>query len=197
MNKEQMVKEILGDDKLYSTILELIKNKEPKKSILEESLQEIKQNIATNCSNVNKEASNLKSAFIPILNGCDEDGDEQIVGTAKSDYVVEEWLKCNGSVITDNIQAYKTPEDAENSLNNLLMFNRLLRVRDYLRDGWKPDWGGINDYYSIEKTDNHSNVVVGSWGGYFPLFSFQNQERAERFLYLMKEDLERYYEVFV
>lgn len=149
---------------------ELAEQYKPSKDRLEMSLDEIRENLY------------IDDAYIPSLDS------NEFYHTSFSQ-VCEE-------VMEDYTESCITFEDKDTAIKiskQLLNFNQLIRVRDFLRDGWKFPKDCCEDkYISILWDTNEIRVFTGSGGG--DPFTFETEKQAERFLELMKPQLEKYFE---
>lgn len=94
----------------------------------------------------------------------------------------------NRNTYPTNRNTYPTKRHAEAALAEA----QLLQLRDskFYRNGWKPDWGSDENKYTICITNSTQGLGIDNWLDYPQLFSFQDEETAQRFLNEQRELLE-------
>ena len=105
----------------------------------------------------------------------------------------ETFLRITGttSVSTADIKREKYPGviPTKERAEQFLILNKLLQIRDYYNQGWKPDYDDISDKYTIWTLTNklHCEISTSANG----LFTFKSKELRDTFFENFKEDLEK------
>ena len=70
-----------------------------------------------------------------------------------------------------------------------LILNKLLQIRDYYNQGWKPDWDDCTDKYVIWSFENELHLDVSTYAS--SLFAFKSKEVRDTFFENFENDLEK------
>jgi hypothetical protein len=87
---------------------------------------------------------------------------------------------------------YDSPEKAIKAVHSLYKFHQLIRVRDFLRQGWVPDWGSDKRKYAV--IWHGKRPQINFYTTFQVLWAFQDEKTAKRFRDIMKPQLEQFYE---
>ena len=77
---------------------------------------------------------------------------------------------------------------SKSNINNLMLLDKLIAIRDVYRQGWNPDWSDMSDKYAISIYNN--NLAKETFRQTNQIFSFQTGELRDKFLSNFKEELE-------
>ena len=69
-----------------------------------------------------------------------------------------------------------------------LILNKLLQIRDYYNQGWKPNWNDCTDKYVIWSFENELHPDVSTYAS--SLFAFKSKEIRDTFFENFESDLE-------
>lgn len=94
-------------------------------------------------------------------------------------------ISSEGHVREDNPGAIPSKERAE----QFLILNKLLQIRDYYNQGWKPDWDDCTDKYVIWTFENKPHPDVSTYAS--SLFAFKSKELRDTFFENFEKDLEK------
>jgi hypothetical protein len=86
-------------------------------------------------------------------------------------------------------KSYPGALSSKERAEQFIILNKLLQIRDYYNQGWKPNWGNDDeDKYCIVSRKNNLKAIP-SWQTNY-LFAFKTRELRDEFLQNFEKDLE-------
>jgi hypothetical protein len=100
----------------------------------------------------------------------------------------------NGNINTFSHDTYLRKEfpgviPSKERAEQFLILNKLLQIRDYYNQGWKPNWKDDTDKYVIWSFENELHPDVSTYAN--SLFAFKSKEVRDTFFENFENDLEK------
>ena len=105
----------------------------------------------------------------------------------------EVFLRASGTIACVSYTDLKREEypgivPSKERAEQFLILNKLLQIRDYYNQGWKPDWKVNTDKYVIWSFENELHIDVSVCAN--ALFAFKTMKLRDEFFKNFKSDLE-------
>lgn len=104
------------------------------------------------------------------------------------------YLRASGTITYVSYQDLKREEypgivPSKERAEQFIILNKLLQIRDYYNQGWKPNWKDNTDKYVIWSFENELHPDVSTYAS--SLFAFKSKEVRDTFFENFENDLEK------